>query len=364
MEGRNGRRLIRRVEERRREIEELVREIRRARFARGVACPRCSSEEVGRWGGFSGRRRYRCRSCGRTFSDLTATPASYLKKLELLRPYAGCLRHSLSVRAAARTTGISPSTAFRWRHRLLPGLDAHHGETLTGTVELSARRVPESCKGQRKLGRPARRRGPALGARTRAAKTAVAIAVDRAAHVVTGAAPYGWVRRLDLEEFVGPRCCGVLTVIAAEGRLGGAAMFARHIGASFCDARRPQEREIAAARSYGQQLGAWLESFRGVATKYLQNYLGWHRVLTHGERHPLRSSERHHLERVVLSWPVASCNTSREHSPTGPGGAGLTLPENENAPAGDRPTGAFHVRLAATYSPTESPRQYHPRREA
>jgi transposase-like protein len=352
------------MEHRSREIAQLMSEIRSTRFSGGVECPRCSTREIRPWGGFAGRRRYRCRSCKRTFSDLTGTPAAYLKKVELLRPYTRCLRHSLSVRAAAKAVGIASSTAFRWRHRLLPGLDTHHGETLTGTVELHATRVPESCKGQRKLGRPARRRGPALGKRTRTPKTVVAIAVDRSANVVTGAVPYNWVRRLDLEKLVRVRCRVVLTVIAAEGRLGGAATFARSIGASFFDARPPQERAIAAARSYGQQLIVWLERFHGVATKYLQNYLGWHRVQTHDERHRIQSSERHHFEGAVLSWPISSCNNSREQSPTGRGGVGVTPPGKRNAPVGKNPTGAFRIRLAATYSPTESPRQYHPRREA
>jgi transposase-like protein len=336
------------MEDRRRETRELLSEIGRARFPRGVECPRCSASDIRPWGHFSGRRRYRCKSCLRTFSDLTATPVAYLKKVELLRPYVVCLRHSLSVRVAAKTVGIAPSTAFRWRHRLLRELDRHHAETLSGTVELTASRVRESCKGQRNLARPARHHGPTLGRFLEIPKTAIAIAVDRHANVVTASVPYLPIRTLDLEQWVGPRCRAVLTVVAAEGRLGRAATFAKRIGASFCDARRPRESEISGARDYGERLNAWLERFRGVATKYLANYLGWHRILTYDERHPLECVGRPHLERAVLSWPLAHRNNSRAQSATGAEeeragvGGGGGRPKNANAPAGSKTDGGVH----------------------
>src|SRR5688572_33176449 len=112
-------------------LQDVITNLRRARFTSGLSCPRCGGKEVQRWGSFSGRRRYRCKSCSRTFSDLTGTPASNLKKVGLLRSYAEQLAKSRTIRATAKVVGISPSTAFRWRHRLLGGLATNRAERLS-----------------------------------------------------------------------------------------------------------------------------------------------------------------------------------------------------------------------------------------
>ena len=41
-------------------------------------CPHCSSAEVRRWGRASGKPRYRCATCGKTFNPLTGTPLAGL----------------------------------------------------------------------------------------------------------------------------------------------------------------------------------------------------------------------------------------------------------------------------------------------
>jgi transposase-like protein len=313
-------RVIVQMEDRLRQIDELVTAFRRTRFPRGIECPRCLGNEVQKWGGFSGRRRYRCMSCGRTFSDLTGTPAAYLKKVECLPSYAACLGQSLSVRVAARAVGVAPTTAFRWRHRLLGGLEIKHPEMVGGWIEISSRRVPASCKGQRGLARPARRRGPSPSSMP-VPRTSIVIAVDRYAGLVTASISNQKVAARELESAIGNRCLGGPTIVALEGRLGPAARFARRIGGSFRDARNPRSvDQIPAARAYGQELLDWMERFHGVATKYLPNYLSWHRTLTYARRHGLGET--------VLRWPTVSINNSREQSAKGigAGGAAGTAP--------------------------------------
>jgi transposase-like protein len=305
------------MEDRLRRRERAVGELRRARFSLGVACPRCRERRVQRWGSFSGRRRYRCTACLRTFSDLTATPVARLKKVELIEAYAGCLANSLSIRAAARAVGVAPSTAFRWRHRLLRDLEKNRRETLKGWIELTTRRVPVSYKGQRHLDRAARRRGPAPGRAP--PQTSVVIAIDRYGSVVSASIPNGRVSSRDLEESIGRHVVDRPLVIAAEGRLGAASFFARRAGGIFRDARRARGifgrarrvdgqavYSVEAARAYALALETWMERFHGVATKYLPNYLAWHRALTYGTRHG--SAE------PVLGWPAFWPNSLREQS--------------------------------------------------
>lgn len=44
------------------------------RFDANPACGHCGSEHVGGWSSANGRKRYRCKDCGRTFNALTGIP--------------------------------------------------------------------------------------------------------------------------------------------------------------------------------------------------------------------------------------------------------------------------------------------------
>jgi transposase-like protein len=287
------------MDDRLRQLETVIGDLRRTRFPHGVECPRCRERRVHRWGSFSGRRRYRCTACRRTFSDLTGTPVSNLKRIELVQAYARCLADSLTIRAAARAVGLAPSTAFRWRHRLLRDLDTNRPETLRGWIELTTRRVPASCKGQRHLARQARRRGAAPGRAP--PHTSVLIAVDPYHNVVAASIPQEWVSGPDLEASIGSHIEGRRLIVAAEGPLGRASLFARRAGGRFRDARPIGGRRIHtvdAARAHGIGLAVWMERFHGVATKYLSNYVAWHRSLSYAARHGLGEA--------VLRWPMES----------------------------------------------------------
>jgi transposase-like protein len=281
--------------------EETLAELRLSRFTGKLACPRCSGSRIQRWGWFSGRRRFRCTTCRRTFSDLTGTPVAYSKKIELLRHYARCLEEGLSIRKTAKCVGISPSTAFRWRHRFMERLGATHTETLSGVIEMTTHRLPLSCKGQRTLGRPARRKGW-QPSRRRPPFVAIIIAVDRHGSAASACVRNPQIYTHDLERSFGKYVAGRPVIVAAQGPLGPPSVFARRLGGIFWDARRPDPAQslirIAGAQAYTVSLVGWMARFRGVATKYLPNYLAWHRAVSHRTRFA--------LERRVLRWPMSS----------------------------------------------------------
>jgi transposase-like protein len=222
-----------------------------------------------------------------------------LKKGDLLSRYITALEQGRSIRAAARATGISASTAFRWRHRLLAAIASKHREPLMGCVELLAERVPISRKGQRRLDRRARRRGPRPSS-IRLPQASILIGLDRRMNLVTAAIPVSRPTARDLDEIFAEHLVGPPTVFAAEGRYGAASLMARRRGGRFRDVRRPEPHrpieQIDAARAYSRQLEVWMTRFRGVATRYLDNYLAWHRALTY--------ADRHRFEALALRWPA------------------------------------------------------------
>jgi transposase-like protein len=285
-------------------FDDLVFALRDARFSGGVTCPRCGSPRIQRWGTFSGRQRYRCvGECGRTFSDLTGTPAAYVKKLHLWQGYGRCLSQSLSVRASARAVGVHPSTAFRWRHRILGWLAAHDREHLSGWVEVGLVRIPKSEKGSRSLGRAPRRRGVQGAEWWSSPRASVVVACDRRGAVVSGTLP-GEARR-PRPEHVDAVLRDRLLPTRPPARIITQRAFPLEwdaVAALVSVPRGPprtghahlEHRENLDA--YCRRLRRWLGRFHGVATRYLDHYLGWHRAID--------AEYRRGIARVSLRWPL------------------------------------------------------------
>jgi transposase-like protein len=286
-------------------VATLLAEVREARFCDGLRCPRCHCERVILWGGFSGRRRYRCTGCRRTFSDLTGTPAAFTKKLHLWPSYSRCLADACSVRRAARIVGVRPSTAFRWRHALLRGLRAQDSERLAGWIEVGWHAVIYSDKGRRNLQRTPRQRGLdgwqwLLWRRL----VSIVVACDRHGHVVSELCERSRPTIDDFREALASRVPSRPTVIAQHGRAGPAAGFARLRRGAYHDARAASGGSQAllihtlTLRAYLARYEDWMRRFRGVATKYLPNYLVWHRAVDRTYRLGVAGSS--------LRWPVHS----------------------------------------------------------
>ncbi|MEC5214394.1 transposase-like protein [Polaromonas sp. CG_9.5] len=125
------------------------------------ACPHCQAPagQLQPWGFSHGLARLRCRACHKTSNSLTGTPLARLRKREQWTTYAQALMEGLSVRQAARRCGVDKNTAFLWRHRFVKAPGAHRAEHEGGIVEADETFFLQSFKGQRKLPRPARKRG-------------------------------------------------------------------------------------------------------------------------------------------------------------------------------------------------------------
>jgi transposase-like protein len=294
-------------EERRARIRrEVVGAVRDARFSRGLTCPRCGASEVQRWGWSAGRRqRYRCVACRRTFSDFTCTPAAYLKRVELLPDYGVCLQECLSIRAAAARLGIHPSTAFRWRHRLLGAMSRTQDATLDGWIEIGSDWFAHSRKGERGItDRLPRRRGARCRLRFGGRRAYVIMACDRLGHVLTGLAPGQRVDADAIELTLAARVGEAPALTSPEGVYGQSARLARRkgwkfrqsLGATLDTLRWPAHTRTVVG--YRVRLRRWLPRFHGVATKYLTNYLIWHLLLD--------SAYRTALQPTLMRWPLGA----------------------------------------------------------
>ena len=248
-------------------------------------CPHGRGTDWGPWGvGRAGLPRFRCKACGRTFNGFTGTPFAYLKKREKLQAHARCMLEGISVRWTAAMLGIHRTTAFSWRHRCLVDPEQHHPTVLGGIVEGDETYFLRSFKGQRtglprpakKRGRPAAQRGlspeqiPVLTAQSRSALPVFsAILPSRKFH--------------DVDALLAPRLAPDV-LLMTDGLSAYRKISATHGLTYRAVPPHPKKKtqgllHLNNINAYHSRLKAWMGRFRGVASRYLANYLGWHRLL-------------------------------------------------------------------------------------
>lgn len=252
---------------------------------RPAACPYChaGANSLHPWGQSHGLPRYRCHACGRTCNPLSGTPLARLRKREEWLRYGQALIDGVSVRAAARRCRIDKNTAFLWRQRFLQQAARHRATHESGIVEADETFFLESFKGQRHLPRPARRRGGVGRTRgTSPDQIAILVVRDRS----------GQTADFRLAKLDAPHVIAVLRPLVDPDAIlcsDGANVyktFARETGI----AHRPINVQqgirvldgvfhIQNVNAYDSRLKTWMRRFHGVATKYLENYLGWRRLL-------------------------------------------------------------------------------------
>lgn len=246
-------------------------------------CPHCASPTFCRWGQSNGLSRYRCKCCLKTFNALTGTPLARLRHKELWVDYADMMLESVSIRKAATQLGIDKNTSFHWRHRFLQSPTHHKPEHLTGIVEADETFFLESHKGEKGLARPARKRGgkakkrglsseqiPVLIVRDRSGATSDAIlptvSTDALSNVLTPL--------LDPDAIL---CSDGHRSYQAFARITGIIHQPVNVSAGIRVTNKAFH--VQNVNAYDSRLKIWMMRFHGVATKYLDHYLGWQRWL-------------------------------------------------------------------------------------
>jgi len=247
-------------------------------------CPHCDAARFYRHGIVSDLQRYRCLACGRTFNALTGTPLAYLRLRQCWLPFLQCMLDTRSVRAAADVTGIHRNTSFRWRHRFLVETGHDRPSLLHGIVEADETYLLESQKGSRHLTRPPRRRG---GVASRRGIThehdCILVARDRRKRTrdfVAGRGPVTTAKlKACLPPVLAPRALLVSDSAAAYftfARTMGVRHAAINVSAGVITRG---VLHIQNVNAYHGRFHQWLAVFRGVASRYLPNYLGWRHAL-------------------------------------------------------------------------------------
>jgi len=86
---------------------------------RPISCPHCQGLDIYGHGVYKSRKRYKCKSCAKTFNDLTGTAMDGIKKVDKFQDYLVLMVESMSIRKASKKLEVNVKTIFDWRHKLL-----------------------------------------------------------------------------------------------------------------------------------------------------------------------------------------------------------------------------------------------------
>jgi transposase-like protein len=260
-------------------------EVKDSNEAKAVTCPHCSEKRVRANGKLKGVQRYVCNGCKKNFSETTGKFWYNIKKKEKLNRYLYCLLSGYSIRKSAEETEISIQTSFDWRHKLLTSFSSVSVEGFQGIVESDDLFFAYSEKGGRDLGRKPKKRGEkASKAGISDEKVAVVATCDRSGNKDFKVATRGRISKEDLNRILKGKLEKADVLCSDSHRSYGAFAKANTIAHKKFNASKGQRTidkvyHVQNVNNMDMRLRKFMNSFNGVATKYLQNYLNWFLVL-------------------------------------------------------------------------------------
>jgi transposase-like protein len=264
-------------------------ECRESRFSKGQVCPHCEGTHVIKYGMIKSQQRYQCKTCHRTFTDFTKSALSHSHlPLTTWLEYTKCMILGLSIRKSAERVNVSVKTSFYMRHKILDAIRLFLGVgNLEGIIEMDETFFPLSFKGNHKksgfnMPRESRKRGGEVEKRgISSEQVCVATAIDRNGNLVMELLCLGRMKTVDIKRLYENRI-EYGAIICTDSHKSYIS-FAKDFGLQH--KRIPTGKHMAGIyhiqhiNSLHSHLKGFLESFKGVSTKYLGNYLYWFKWL-------------------------------------------------------------------------------------
>ena len=255
------------------------------------ACPHCGSSNVIKNGHMNGKQRFVCHDCHTSFGMATSTILHQTKKeVKVWMLYVNCMMQKHSIRKSAKICDISIATAFAWRHKILDALSNMMNEILlSGVVEADETYQLISYKGNHKkskhftMPRKSHKRG---GHATKRGLSNEHVCITCGVNL--DGKSVGRISNLGK-----PSCKELGSVL--DGHVASGSIFVTDHHRGYCKLANDYEvshihipRNKHVASGFNIQMVNYYHSslkgminihFKGVATKYLNNYVVWHNLV-------------------------------------------------------------------------------------
>ncbi|MGC1205658.1 MAG: IS1595 family transposase [Flavobacteriaceae bacterium] len=248
-------------------------------------CPHCGHNKYVKFGFKSNSQRYKCKSCKRSFTEYSGTWMAGIHHKEKLDDYLGLMLEEKSLDKIKVALSINKKTAFDWRHKVLASLSEKDKDNFTGITESDETFFLSSEKGRSVSNRKPRKRGGSSKKRGISNdQVAVIVTQDRTSNLDLTVATMGRLKKIDIENAIGKSITSQ-TVLCSDAHVSykGFAIdnnIEHHqLKAAIKQRVKNKVYHIQHVNSTHNRLKKWIDNtFWGVSTKYLQQYLNWYQI--------------------------------------------------------------------------------------
>jgi len=234
-----------------------------------------------------GRQRYLNVKTGKTESDTTHSIVKYTKKsYEQWSILIRCMLYGLTLKQTAQEVGISKTSAFAWRHKVLEAIkDYQEVIELSGEIQIDETYFLLNMKGPwagKDMPRKAKKKGaPSLYRGVSNEQVCVLVAIDEHDQVLTKIIGQGNPLKDNIQS--------VLIDHVKQGSHWITDSKSAYVDVASqlnCSITQVPPRKhtkgdynLGIMNSYHSGLKTWFKRFRGVSTKHLESYLMWFRFM-------------------------------------------------------------------------------------
>lgn len=222
------------------------------------SCPHCNSTSIVRNGHKKDKQQYKCRNCNKSFQATTGTPIHGLHLKDRIPKYIKALKQGMTIRAAANYAEISKNTSFSWRHKFLSSIKNEPIIKETNkTNTVTVLKLPYSAKGRVKA--PEKNR-----------KNTTTIIVQHNNQIS--------IKKLDTKH-INRQISETLekTKIICHVKNREITKSLKKIAKNqILQQKKLKNQNKQQINNQIEKLSIWMKRFRGVATKYLQQYWNWY----------------------------------------------------------------------------------------
>lgn len=231
---------------------------------KNYSCPYCGHSALTKYGKVKNIQRYKCKTCKRTFRETHGTPLFRLHKVKKIEKYLKALRLGMSVRKAAKYVGISAPTSFTWRHKFLSSLKPKEFiDCNESDANMQVTTMEYSAKGRKKA--PEKNQEPTKTLITQRQGQLCLYKLDSQKPAKNASEI---LRQSRIPNYI----------VGVASKLLNSAI--KHAGdnkkVDLPSIVKESKNELCKQL---HELNEWMERFKGVASKYLQQYWNWYLTL-------------------------------------------------------------------------------------
>ena len=262
----------------------------------GVRCPHCGSEKVVKNGKMKNKTpRFFCNHCKKNYSLYSNTFVQNLKLKNKLFNYIPLrMEQSGSLRNCAKSLNISLNTSFEWNKKLFGSIEKIIPNELPGIVETIIVKKDISKKGEKPSGfygfkppdlntKPSKKykKAPKLKDPPNISPIVqIAIAFSRKGILDMKVIQLGELNKSELKKNLYPKIKSSRKILITEDPILKLTFQEKKLSYLVCSPNQKVKNrnkffDVETVKVVSHMFKQWLKRFRGVATKYLQNYIKW-----------------------------------------------------------------------------------------